>query len=155
RGLGRFPLGDAAEAEAVADRHLAAEAECPGAGTDLLDIEQAHLARFVQVDVKPDAVPRRDREDAVELPFRVAVNLQRIDAADQISAVANRRVEQVKDARTAHRSALRKRNDLHRRLITVTLASREHPFQLRESAFEINVDMGAQMAGAARDAFAD
>jgi hypothetical protein len=33
--------------------------------------------------------PRRDREDTVELPLRVAVNLQWIDATDEIGAVAN------------------------------------------------------------------
>jgi hypothetical protein len=52
------------------------------------------------------------RKDAVELPFRVAVNLQRIDAADQIGAVANGSVEQVEDARAAHHAALREPDDL-------------------------------------------
>src|ERR1700730_7511564 len=82
--LGRFPLGGAAEAEAVADRHLAAKTERLGAGTDLLDVEEAHLALVWHANIEPDAVPRRDREDAVELPFRVAVDLQGIDAADQV-----------------------------------------------------------------------
>jgi hypothetical protein len=91
---------------------------------------------------------------AIALPLRVAGNFQRIDAANQIGAVANGRVEQVKDARTAHHAALRERNDLHRP-ITVTLASREHPSQRREAAFENDVDVGAQMASAVRDAFAD
>jgi len=40
-----------------------------------------------------------------------------------------------------------KRYDLHRRPIAIALACREHAFQLREAAFEIDVDMGAQMAG--------
>ena len=60
RGFDRFPLGDPAEAEAVADRHLAAETERLGAGAGLLDVEQAYLARLVQVNVEPNAVPRRD-----------------------------------------------------------------------------------------------
>ena len=110
---------------------------------------------LVQVNIEPNAVPRRDRKDTVELPLRVTVNLQRIDAADQIGAVANRRVEQVEDARTAHHAALRERDDLHRRPIAIALACRKNAFQLREAAFEIDVDMGAQMAGAARDALAD
>jgi hypothetical protein len=88
-GLDRFPLCDPAEAKAVADRHFAGETERLGAGADLLDIEEAHLARLVQMNVEPNAAPRRDREDTVELPLRVAVNLQRIDATDQIGAVAN------------------------------------------------------------------
>jgi hypothetical protein len=37
----------------------------------------------------------------------------------------------------------------------MVLACREHALQLSEAAFEIDVDMGANMAGAARDAFAD
>ena len=143
RGLCRFPLGDAAEAEAVADRHLAAETERLGAGTDLLDIEEAHLARLVQVDVEPDPMPCRDREDAVELPFGVAVDLQRIDAADQIGAVADGRVEQVEDARAAHHAALREGHDLHRHPVAIALAGGKHTLQLGEAAFEIDVDMGA------------
>ena len=47
------------------------------------------------MNIEPNAEPRRDRKDTVELPLRVTVNLQRIDAADQIGAVANRRVKQV------------------------------------------------------------
>jgi hypothetical protein len=107
------------------------------------------------MNVEPNAAPRRDREDTVELPLRVAVNLQRIDAADQIGAVANRRIKQVEDARATHHTALRERNDLHRHPIAIALACRKHPFQLRDAAFEIDVDVGAQMAGAARDAHAD
>jgi NAD(P)-dependent dehydrogenase (short-subunit alcohol dehydrogenase family) len=85
----------------------------------------------------------------------LGVNLQRIDATDQIGAVANGRIEQVEDARTAHHAALRERNDLHRCPIAITLACGKHAFQLRKAAFEVNVDMGAQVAGTARDAFAD
>src|ERR1700730_8683750 len=57
RGVGHFPLGDPAEAEAVADRHFAGETERLGAGTDLLDIEEAQLARLVQMNATP--TPRR------------------------------------------------------------------------------------------------
>ena len=139
----------------MADRHLAAETERLRAGADLLDIEEAHLARLVQVDVEPDTVPCRDRENAVELPFGVAVDLQRIDAADQIGAVANGRVEQVENARAAHHAALREGHDLHRHPVAIALAGGKHSLQLGEAAFEIDVDMGAQVRRAARDAFAD
>jgi hypothetical protein len=54
-----------------------------------------------------------------------------------------------------HHTALRERNDLHRHTIAIALACRKHPFQLRDAAFEIDVDVGAQMAGAVRDALAD
>jgi len=57
RGLGCFPLGNAAEAETVADRYLAAQAQRAGAGADLVNNEQPHLARLVQVGV---ARPRHD-----------------------------------------------------------------------------------------------
>jgi hypothetical protein len=60
----------------------------PGAGTDLLDIEEAHLARLVQVDVEPDTMPRGDGEDTVELALGIAIDLQRVDAADQIGPAA-------------------------------------------------------------------
>jgi hypothetical protein len=80
------------------NRDLAAQAQRAGAGTDLLDIEQPHLARLVQVDVEPDAMVRGDREDAVELALRIAIDLQGVDAADEIGALAHRRIEQVEDA---------------------------------------------------------
>ena len=64
-GLCHFSLRDTAEAEAMADRHFTAKPEPVGAGTDLLDIEEAHLARLVQVDVEPHAVACCDRKDAV------------------------------------------------------------------------------------------
>jgi hypothetical protein len=70
----RLTFGDLTEAEAVADRDLAPEAQRTGAGADFVDVEKAHLARFVQVDVEPDAVSLRDREDAVELALWVAVD---------------------------------------------------------------------------------
>src|SRR6266851_7489285 len=69
--------------------------------------------RLVQMDVEPDPVPCGDREDAVELTFRIAVDLQGVDAADQIGALAHRRVEQVEDTGAAHDAALRKGDDLH------------------------------------------
>jgi len=43
----------------VADRHLAGETERLGAGADLLDIEEAHLARLVQVNVELREVSNR------------------------------------------------------------------------------------------------
>jgi hypothetical protein len=61
----RFPLGDAAETESVADRDVTVETECRRTGTDFLDIEKAHLAGLVQVYVQPDAVSCRDRKDPV------------------------------------------------------------------------------------------
>jgi hypothetical protein len=154
-GLYCFPLGDAAEAETMADRHLAAETERLGAGTDLLDIEKAHLARLVQVDVEPDSVPRRDREDAVELSLGIAIDFQRIDAADQIGPVPDGRVEQVENAWAPHHTALREGHNLNRHPIAIPLAGGKHPVQLGKTAFEIDVDMGAQVRRAARDAFAD
>src|SRR5580704_10746263 len=94
-GNGRLPLGDIAEAKAVADRDLAAEAQGFRPGTDLMDIEQPHFARLVQMDIEPDAMPRSDGKDAVELPLRVAVDFQGVYAANQVGAGADRRFEEV------------------------------------------------------------
>ncbi len=96
-----------------------------------------------------------DREDAVELTLRVAIDLQGVDAADQIGAVPHRRVEQVEDAGAAHDAALRKGDDLHAHPAAVPLARRQHPVELLKAAFEIDVDMGAQMRCAARHARLD
>ena len=64
RGRGLL-FSDVAEAETVADRDLAAKPQRLGAGADLVDVEQTHLARLVQVDVEPHAVACCDRKDAV------------------------------------------------------------------------------------------
>ena len=89
RGFDRFPLGDPAEAEAMADRHLAGETERPGAGTDLLDIEEAHLARLVQMNVEPNAVPCRDAARCWNI--RVACAQRKINpAAELLAALASR-----------------------------------------------------------------
>jgi len=85
----------------------------------------------------------------------VAIDLQRVDAADQIGAAAHRRVEQVEDAGAAHDAALRKGDDLHAHKSAVPLARGEHAVELQKAAFEIDVDMGAQMRGAVRHARLD
>src|SRR5712691_2112382 len=83
------------------------------------------------------------------------ISLQGVDAADQIGALAHRRVEQIEDAGTAHDAALRKGDDLHAHKAAVPLARREHALELHKAAFEIDVDMGAQIRGAARHARLD
>src|SRR5215831_8604091 len=97
----------------------------------------------------------RDRKDAVSLPFGVTVDLQRIDATYQIGAVADSRIEQVENAWAAHDTALRESDGLHRDPVAIAFAGGKHALQLGQAAFEIDVDMGAQMRRAARDAFAD
>src|SRR4029077_7106026 len=109
------------------------ETERLGAGTDLLDIEEAHLAGLVQMDVESDAVPCRYREDAVELPLGIAIDFQRIDAADQIGAVADSRIKQLENAWAAHHTALREGYDLNRHPVMIALARGKHPFQLGEA----------------------
>src|SRR5262249_13802700 len=116
---------------------------------------EAHLARLMQVYVQPDAMSFRDAEYAVELAFGVAIDFQRIDAADHIGAVANRRIEQIENARAPHDTALPESNDLHRDPVGIARARGLHPLQLRAAAFDIDIDMGAQMRRAACDALAD
>jgi hypothetical protein len=50
---------------------------------------------------------------------------------------------------------LREGYDLKRHPVTIALARGKHPVQPGEAVFEIDVDMGAQMRGAAADTFAD
>ena len=65
------------------------------------------------------------------------------------------RIEQVENAWAAHDTALRESDGLHRDPVTIAFAGGKHALQLGQAAFEIDVDMGAQMRRAARDAFAD
>lgn len=154
-GFARFAFGDAAQTEAMADRHLAAKTERFGASANLLDVEQAHLARLVQVDVEPDAAPHRDREDAIELALGVAVDFKRVEAADEIGAIAHRQVEQVEHAWAAHHAALRKRDDLHPHPVAIPVTRGQYALQLGQAVFVIDIDMGAQMGRATCHAFAD
>jgi hypothetical protein len=52
----------------VADRHFTGETQRLGAGTDLLNIEEADLAWLAEMNIEPTA-PGRDCEDTVEPPF--------------------------------------------------------------------------------------
>ena len=44
---------------------------------------------------------------------------------------------------------------MHRDPVTIAFAVGKHPLQLGQAAFEIDVDMGAQMGRTAGEAFAD
>ena len=152
---GGLAFGYVSQAEAMADRDLAAQAQRAGAGTDFMDIEQPHLARLVQMDVETDAMSIGNSKNAVELALGVAINLQWVDAADQIGAAPHRSLEQIKNTGAAHNAALRKGDDLHARPIAIVLARSQHAVELRQATFKIDIDMGAQMCGAERHAFFD
>src|SRR3954469_11880057 len=64
-------------------------------------------------------------------------------------------IEQVENAWAPHHTALREGHNLNRHPVAIALAGGKHPVQLRKTAFEIDVDMGAQVRGPARDAFTD
>ena len=68
-------VADAIDGGASIADYLTAEAEGTGTRADLLHVKEAHLTRFVQMDVEPGAVPDGNREDTVELTLRVTVDL--------------------------------------------------------------------------------
>ena len=139
----------------MADRHRATEAERRRALADLLQVADAELAGLVQVNVEPDAAPFGDGEDAVELALGIAVDLRRVDAADEIGAHRHRLVEQGKDAGAAHDAALREGDDGQPDLAAEALAHGDERLDLREPAFEIDVGVRADMRGALADAEID
>jgi hypothetical protein len=63
--------------------------------------------------------------------------------------------EQVGDTGAAHDAALRKSDDLCTLARPRCVRRRQHAVQLQKAALEIDVDMGAQMRGAARHARLD
>ena len=149
RGLCRFPLGDAAKAEAVTDCHLAGEAQRLGAGTNLLYIEEAHLARLVQVDVEANAMPSA----MAKIPSSCPLGSRSISSGSmpptrsaplRMPRRAGREHPDSASPRSAgtQRSAPSPGHDSAR--------GRQAP-----PAFEIDVDMSAQVASCPRDAFRD
>ena len=133
----------------MADRHAAGQAERRGAVGDHLDRQRTHLAAVVQVDVDAAAVARRDREDAVELRLRVAVDADRVEPADRFGAFAHGELEQLERAGADRHAALREGDQLDRDRVAVALAHRLQAVQVGEAQLGADVDVAAHVRGAA------
>src|SRR5262249_27474188 len=99
------------EAEHVADRHLAGEAESSRALDDQAELVGAEGARIVEMDVHAHAVARSDPEDDIEVTLGIAVETRGIDAADQIGATLHRAVEELGGTGPVDDTALGKGHD--------------------------------------------
>ena len=91
-----------------------------------------------------------DREDDVEMALDVVVDPGGIEAADEIGAGADRRVEQIGDAGLGDHAALRKGDELNVDEIARGLAHLQQRFQAGEADVGIDVDMAAQRASCHR-----
>ena len=101
-----------AQRKGVAHRDLALQAGRPGALGDRTDLGQAAFAAVVQMDVDADAAALGDGEDRIEMAVEVAVDADRVEAAQKVGALGDGGVEQRRGARRAQDAALREGHDL-------------------------------------------
>ena len=92
---------DGREGEGMADGHPAGHPERGDPFGDQLERERAELAGLVEVDVDADLVALGEPEHGVEMSDRVAVEGARVDAADEVGAGADGRIEEIGRARVA------------------------------------------------------
>ena len=151
----RLRFGHLPQAETVAHRHAALHAERLGALADLANREQPEIVGLVQMHIHAHAMLVRDGKDAVELPRRIAIDLARVHAADQIGTERNRGVQQIERAGAAHHAHLRKRDDLHVHPVAMILPRLQHAFHRGEAVLRLHIHMRAQRARAVRCAGAD
>ena len=83
----------------MADGDVAGHAEGAGSGRNLFDLEHSERAGVVKMDIDIHAAPLRNTEHDVEMPFDIAVEIGRVDAADQIGAHRNGFIEQFRRCR--------------------------------------------------------
>jgi len=81
----------------------------------------------------------------------VVVDARRIEAADEIGALADRVIEQILDAGICDDSALRKSDDLDVEEIARRFAHAEQSMQAGQADFRVDVDMGPQRRRAIGD----
>ena len=71
----------------MADRDPAGEAQRRGPLRDQAQLPGPERPRIVQVNIDADAAPLGEAEDDIEMPFRIAVDARRVEAADEVGAV--------------------------------------------------------------------
>ena len=122
---------------------------------DLAQFVAAERAGIVQMDVEADAMPLGDAEDRVEMALDVVVDAGGIEPADEVGALAHRRVEQVGDAGDRHDAALREGDDLDIDEIPRRLAHPQQRVQPAKADLGVDVDVAAQRGRAERDDLVD
>ena len=143
-----FGLGHVAQAEAVADRHLALHAVRGGALQDQVEREGAHGARLVQVDVQRRAVALGEGEQGVERLHRVAVDGARVQPAQHVGAGGQRRVQQPGGAGAPQQAGLGKGDDLDLLHLAQRGARAQHAFEVAQAGVGVDVHVRAQARGA-------
>src|SRR5262249_14139866 len=152
--LPQLDLVDHAEAEHVADRHLAREADGARALDDQANLKRAEGARVVEMDVYARSVAGGDPEDDVEVALGIAVQPRGIDAADQIGTVLHRAIEKLGGAGPVDDAALGKGHDLDGQDVLEPLADGAHGFEVAEADLRVDVGVVPDVERAAADRLA-
>ena len=84
----------------------------PGAFGNGADLGEAAFAAVMQMDVDAHAGRLGDGEDRVEMAIEVAVDPNRIEAAQKVGALGDGSVQKLRRARRAQDAALREGHDL-------------------------------------------
>lgn len=146
-GAVEFGGVDLPEGVGVADGDGAVEAERRRALRNVPQLPGAGHASVVQMDVDARAMALGQAEDDVELAVHVSVEARRIEAADQVGALRECRVEEVGDAGRGDHAALRERDDLDPQPVAELLPHLDQLAQAVQAHVRVDVDVRPHMAG--------
>ena len=121
------------------------------AGQDRVDLVETGLARVVQMDVDGPVVALGQGEDGVERSVAVAVDADRIEAADEVRPHPHGLVEILRHRRAAQDAALRERDDLDLHAVRPPRPQVEDLGEVIEARDVVDVDMGPQAGRAAAE----
>jgi hypothetical protein len=144
-------VGQGCQAEGVADRDAAGQAQDAGPFDDQAYLPGPELAAIVEVDVDPAVVARGGIEDGVEVPGGVVVDAGRVEAADELGAGHDRFLEQLAGARAGEQPALGEGHDLDADSVGESVPGLEDAFDARQPHFGVDVDMASDMSDAGRN----
>ena len=143
---------EVAEPVGMADHHLALHSERHRARADLLHREGAERAEIVEVDIDADAAPFRHAEDDVEMAVEITIEARRIEAADEIGAEADRRIQKLRRAGARKDTALREGDELDVDDVAIVLAHLQDRLQRLQPDRAVHHDVAAHLERAVGDA---
>ena len=115
---------------------------------DQLELPGPERSAVMQVDADPGAVPFRQREHDVQMPYRIAIGSGRVDPADHLDAVPQSLVEQFGGARIGEYAVLREGHLLDGDPAAKALLGRPHRLHPGQPVVGDHVGVRADVGGA-------
>ena len=149
--LSELDLVHHAEAESVTHGDLAPEAEGARALGHEAKLQGAERPGIVEMNVHAHAVAPGNAEDDVEMPLGITVQSRGIDAADEVRAILDRALQELRGARPRDDAALGKGHDLDRERALQTVPGGHHAFEVAQADLRVDIGVVADVKGAAAD----